>query len=206
MNLKLVSRSVTGRVARAATCAAVLALGLSGCLIPERFQATVTVKQDGSYNFKYDGTASHALAVAQSREKGGLSAKDEASLARAAEKDAKSPGVRKMKYLGGGRFELAIDRDEQPNKLTSTTLNLVQVTREKDGVMIVAASPLKKKDADELKAFGITMEGSVDVILPPGATVLSHNAADTPGLFSKAYRWKIGKIDEKPTIKFKLGA
>lgn len=89
----------------------VAALGLTGCLLPEKFEASVNFKPDGDYTYKYEGTAVHFLAAAAIKDKGGLQAKDEDALKREGEKAAKAPGVRKMAYRGNGRFDVQIDED-----------------------------------------------------------------------------------------------
>ena len=75
----------------------ILAL-LSGCWIPEQFDAKVVFNKDGSYTFYYDGTLTFALALAAAQ-KGNLSAKDEASFKQEAVKLAREPGFKKVEYL-----------------------------------------------------------------------------------------------------------
>lgn len=188
-----------GAVACAAACAA-----LSGCLVPEKFQASVQFKPDGGYTYKYNGTAVHFLAAAAIKEKGALPAKDEAGLEREAEKAARAPGVKKMAYTGQGRYDVQIEQDLKPGQQVST-LKLFTITREKDGSFVVAAPAMKDKDRDNLLSLGIKVDGTAEVALPANAKVLSHNADKTPGVFSKAYTWKIGSLDAKPTIRFSLG-
>ena len=72
---------------------AVAALSLTACLVPEKFEASISFKPDGAYTYKYDGTAVHFLAAAAIKEKGRLPEKDEAGLKREAENAAKTPGV-----------------------------------------------------------------------------------------------------------------
>lgn len=188
-----------GAVACAAACAA-----LSGCLVPEKFQASVQFKPDGGYTYKYNGTAVHFLAAAAIKEKGALPAKDEAGLEREAEKAARVLGVKKMAYTGQGRYDVQIEQDLKPGQQVST-LKLFTITREKDGSFVVAAPAMKDKDRDNLLSLGIKVDGTAEVALPANAKVLSHNADKTPGVFSKAYTWKIGSLDAKPTIRFSLG-
>ena len=88
-----------------------LTLGLSGCLVPEKFDASVNVKPDGSYTYKYDGSAVHYAAAAAIKEKGKLPEKDEVGLKREAEKAAAAPGVKKIAYRGDGRYDVSIDQE-----------------------------------------------------------------------------------------------
>lgn len=179
-------------------------VAVTGCLVPERFSASIKVKPDGSYTYKYDGTAAHVMAVAAMQKQGSLSAKDEAGLKKEAQKAAKSPGVRKISYTGNGRYEVSIDQDLKPGQQAST-LKVFSVTQGKDGVFTIAPTNMRPKDRDQLKALNIKINGKADVYLPENAKVINHNASSTPGLFSKAYAWKIGSMGEQPSIRFTLG-
>jgi hypothetical protein len=190
---------------RLALCAAMAgtAILLGGCLIPEKFGASVDVKPDGSATYQYDGTAKHFLAAAEIQKKGQLSAKDEASLAAEAQKDAKSPGVKKFEYLGAGRYQIVATQELQAGGKPAL-LDVVRLTKSKEGVYALTSSELKESDKRQLKELNISMDGTMEVRLPANAKVVSHNASGTPGLFSKAYSWKIGGIDSKPSITYTL--
>ena len=105
--------------ATAVTCAAVL----SACLVPERFSAKVEVEPDASYTFRYTGTAIHALAVAQLKQTGSLSEKDQNGLMAEADKLSKSPDVRRATYKGNGRYELEIES----KKKTGQPLHILNI-------------------------------------------------------------------------------
>ncbi len=179
-------------------------VSLTGCLVPEKFSASVKVKPDGSYTYKYDGTAVHVMAAAAIQKQGSLSAKDEAGLKQEAQKAANSPGVQKIRYAGGGRYEISIDQELKPGQQASA-LKVFSVVNGKDGVYTIAPPNMKPKDRDQLKALNIKVNGKAEVFLPENAKVINHNASSTPGLFSKAYTWKIGSMDEQPSIRFTLG-
>lgn len=181
----------------------VAALGLTACLVPEKFEASIRFKPDGGYTYEYDGTAVHFLAAAAIKEKGRLPEKDEAGLKREAEKAAKAPGVKKMAYKGEGRFDVRIEQDLKPGQQVST-LKMFTITRDKDGAFVVASPAMKDKDRDQLRSLGIKVAGTAEVFLPGNAKVLTHNATGTPGLFSKSYSWKIGAVDDQPSIRFML--
>ncbi|MFX3577788.1 hypothetical protein V8923_23380, partial [Ralstonia mannitolilytica] len=85
-------------------------------------------------------------------------------------------------------------------------MNVISVTKDKDGVFTIAPIALKEKDKSGLRELGIKVDGTVEVRLPSNAQVISHNASGTPGMFSKAYTWKVGAIDQNPYIKFKLAS
>lgn len=178
-------------------------ISLIGCLVPEKFSASVNVKPDGSYTYKYDGTATHALAVATLKKQGSLSANDEAGLKQEEQKAAKAPGVRKFKYLGAGRYEVTIEQDLTPGQ-PAALMQVISVTKDKDNVFTVAPAEMKQKDKNTLKDLGIKVDGKAEVYLPSNAKVISQNASGTPSLFSKAYTWNIGAMDQQPSIKFRL--
>ena len=181
----------------------VAALGLTACLVPEKFEASIRFNPDGGYTYEYDGTAVHFLAAAAIKEKGRLPDKDEVGLKHEAEKAAKVPGVKKMEYKGDGRFEVQIKQDLKPGQQVNT-LKIFTVSRGKDGAFVVAAPTMNGQERDQLRTLGIKIAGTAEVFLPSNAKVLTHNASGTPGIFSKAYSWKIGAVDAQPTIKFLL--
>ncbi|MBU1064526.1 hypothetical protein KKC74_06925 [bacterium] len=59
-----------------AVAAAIIMMSLSACLLPEDFEANITVKRNGSYTFKYDGNLVFAMALSSIKE-GKFSKKDE---------------------------------------------------------------------------------------------------------------------------------
>jgi hypothetical protein len=188
-----------------------LSFSLAGCLIPEKFDASVTVNPDGSYRYAYDGTAVVPLAAAEIRQTGALSAGDENGLKQDAEKvnTSRIEGLRKFAYLGRGQYDISIDRQLQIGQ-RAEPMDVVSVTRGKDGIITIAPVALQPKDREGLRELGITVHGTVAVTLPKNAQVVYQNADSAPGslawmgLGSKAYTWNIGNLDQVPVIKFRL--
>lgn len=178
-------------------------LSLSACLVPEKFEASVRFRPDGSYTYKYDGAAVHFLAAAAIKEKGSLPAKDEEGLKREAEKAAKAPGVQKMVYVGSGRFDVRVEEEVKAGQQVHT-LKVFNIRRDKDGTFELAVPAMKDKDREQLRSLGIKVVGTAEVFLPANAKVLQHNATGTPGLLSKSYAWKIGSVEDRPMIRFTL--
>jgi hypothetical protein len=176
---------------------------LSGCLVPEKFTATITINPDASYRYQYQGTAVHMLAAMQIQKNGHLTAKDEAQLKADADKATKADGVKKLTYQGAGRYDINVDH-EVANGQRSPILNIVSLAKNKDNTYTLTASELKPKDRDGLMGLGIKVDGTVEVTLPANAKVISQNATSTPGIFSKAYGWKVNGYDAKPVLTFKL--
>ena len=91
-------------LAALACCAA-----LSGCLVPEKFEASADFKTDGSYRYQFDGTVVNALAAMAIQKNGKLSDKEQADMQKAIEKESKQPGMKKLKALNDTRYELQYD-------------------------------------------------------------------------------------------------
>lgn len=176
---------------------------LAGCLIPEKFTASATIRADASYTYKYEGTAVNIFAAEAIKKKGELSAKEEAQLKQDADKASAAKGVHKFSYLGAGRYDVSLEREMQPGQRLET-LGLISVKKDKDGVLTVTSSELKENDLNKLKQIGVKPDGTLSVYLPPNAKVISHNASGTPGVFDKAYTWKVGSFEQKPSIKFSV--
>lgn len=186
-----------------ASIVAVTTVVLTGCLVPEKFNASVTVRPDGTYTYKYQGSAVHMLAAMEIKKSGSLSAKAEGQLKADADKAAKAPGVKKLAYQGAGRYEVSVDRDLKLGQ-RSEILGIVSLTKSKDGVYTLTASQLTEKERTELMGLGIKVDGTVEVTLPSNAKVLTQNASGTPGLLSKTYSWKVNGYDAKPALTFTL--
>lgn len=176
---------------------------LTGCLVPERFSAKVDVQSDAGYTFRYSGTALHALAAAQIKQAGSLSAKDEKGLKSEAEKLSKNADVQKATYKGEGRYELEIEATRKAGQ-SLQMLDIFSVRTDKDGVMTIASSEINAKGKRELEQLGITINGSLEVHVPKNAEIISHNATSTPTFGFGSYSWKVGRIDQRPMMKVRL--
>jgi len=184
-----------------------VALTLTGCLVPEKFTAEAVFDTDGSYTYKFDGTVVNAM-VATAKMKGELSDKDRASLAQENQKIAKAPGVKKFVALSDTRYQLVTEEmiPLERHRTAQSTNILVVTTQEwkKDRTLTVTGPRTTEKDRQLLQELGIKTDGIAKVVLPAGAKVLEHNARGTPGLFNKAYTWKVGLTGEQPKIRFQL--
>ncbi|WP_240456875.1 hypothetical protein [Acidovorax sp. 1608163] len=112
---------------------AACALMLTGCLVPEKFAASVDVQSDGGYTFRYSGTAVHALAAAEIKKAGRLTEKDQAGLKAEAEKLSGHPGFRKATYKGDGRYELEIDSPKKARPAAGHAQHFFGVHRQRRG-------------------------------------------------------------------------
>lgn len=178
---------------------------LTGCLIPEKFAAKANFQPDGSYSFSYNGTAVHGMAALGLAKTGRLSAKDDSAFEQEVPKLKRNPDVRAVSYKGNGRYELNLEAKRakgQPLNL----LDIVKVSTGKDGVVTISSPEMNEKNKKDLSQLGIKVDGTLDVTLPKNAEVISQNATGTPtffGLFG-TYSWKIGSVDQRPMMKFRL--
>ena len=181
------------------------AILLSGCLVPEKFTATVDMHPDASYEYRYTGTAVHAMAAAAIKKAGSLQAKDEAGLKAEADKMAKVADVRRAAYLGNGRYDLKIEGGKKAGEALRL-LDFLTVSRDKDGIITISSPELKEKDRQGLAELGIKIDGALAIRLPKNAEVISQNATSTPSLFGLvgAYSWKIGGTDQRPIMKIRF--
>jgi hypothetical protein len=178
---------------------------VAGCLLPEKFSASLDVAPDGGAHYRYDGTAVHIMALGAIQKNGALTAKEEADLQSEAARGTKDPGVKELRYLGKGRYQVSVDEAIKKGR-QAHTLGIFSITQAKDGVYTIAGSAMKSQDVAQLQSLSLKIEGEMKVTLPPNAKVLSQNATSTPGVFGKAYVWKIGSVADKPQMTFTLGS
>lgn len=184
---------------------AAVSMLLTGCLIPERFNAKAEFQPDGSYSFTYAGTAVHAMAAMQLAKAGKLTAKDDESLEREVAALKRNPDVRRATYKGNGRYELALESKRKSGQALDV-LSIFTVRTGKDGVITIASGELDEKGKKQLAQLGIKLDGTLDITVPKNAEVLSHNATSAPSLFGLVgtYSWKIGSIEQRPLMKIRM--
>ena len=184
-------------------CATALtALFLTGCLVPEKFSASITIKDDG-YVYLFEGTAINYFAAVSLKDNVKLSDADKRLLEREAAKSARDPGIKKMAYDGEGRYRVRIEQALKYHQEV-TSIKLFNITRDKDGLFTVEPPPLDAVMLSELRGAPISLVGTASVFLPSSAKVVFQNADSIPGFFSNSYSWKVQSIDSKPKIQFKL--
>jgi len=172
--------------------------------VPEKYESTITVRPDGSYNYKFDGTVADLASLIAIKYNGQLTQKDEDALAKRAQSTKKGQAIRSLRYVGNGRFEAVVDADSSASEVHAIPGGLMAVRRSKDGTFTISAPVMKPKDVEELKSMGVKPNGVIRVLLPADANVESHNASGTPGLLSKAYTWRVTSLEDMPRITFKL--
>ena len=186
----------------------IIAVLLSGCWIPEKFDAKVVVDKDGGYTFSYNGTLTNALVLAAAQQ-GPLSAKDEAAFKKDGEKLAHSPEFKKVDYLGKGRYSVVVAKKGKPGEnyhFPSNEFSVISVLKKNDGIISISAKRPSKKDIQQIAAIGAKLNGTLEVSVASGTKIVKHNAQSQPSLFGlyNSYKWKIESPDVNPTIDVKL--
>jgi len=182
-----------------------ITLLLSGCWIPENFEANITVNNNGSYTFTYDGILTFALALAAAKE-GSLSNKDEAALEKEVEKIRKEPGFKKVEYMGKGRYKVFVEKSGKAGEpyyfLSSHISEIFAIKPQQDGTIKITAARFSNKDLNKLRSIGANVNGTLAVSIEKGVKVLEHNAQSEPKMFGLfgAYEWEIKSIDARPFI------
>jgi hypothetical protein len=187
-----------------ATICLISSFFLAGCLIPERFSARANFQPDGAYTFSFNGTVINALAAMQLKSAGSLTAKDEDALKADVSKMEKKPGVKKFVYKGSARYDLEM----QESKKTGEAMRLFDMftirTDPKTGITELTSVEITSKSKAEFDQVGIKIDGKLEVSLPKNAEVVSSNATSTPTFGFGIYSWKIGGVEQRPSMKVKF--
>ena len=178
----------------------IVCISMSGCWIPESFDAKVTLNRDGSYTFTYDGTLAFVLAVAAAKDRA-LSANDEAQLRRQADGLGREPGIKSVEYQGKGRYRVLFEKSGKAGEPLDF-LGIFSIRRNPEGSVAVSGARPSRKDLEELTRLGANIGGRLSVSVPFGVTVVRHNAQSEPffwGLFG-TYKWEIKSPGANPVI------
>lgn len=188
-----------------AACLTVSVL-VSGCLVPEKFNARADFQADGSYAFTYVGTAVHGMAAMQIAQTGKkMGPQDEKMFEQEAGALRKKPDVREVQYKGDGRYQLSLESKRKKGEPLNA-LDFFKVRTDKDGVTTVSSAEVTPKAKKELAQLGIKIDGTFELSLPKSAEVISHNATSAPKFFGMigGYAWKINGVDQRPLVTFRL--
>ena len=181
------------------TVTAGLLLSLSSCFLPEDFEVTISVKQDGSYTFQYDGNLVFVMALSAKKE-GKLTKEDEKSLKEQEKKLLESPGFKKAKYIGNARYKVLVEQSGKPGVdyyFISKEMSIFSIKGQSDGSVEIKALQMSAKDLEGLKSVNVTIAGTLSVLLDKGVKVIEHNADKaSPGL----YQWRIKNPEKAPFI------
>lgn len=177
---------------------------LSGCLVPEKFDASIRFDSDDTYVYRYAGTVANGQALMDLKQKGTLASEDEEKLkAFVTQVKEEDPRVQEIEYQGNARYALKYE-ETLPIGKKSRLIPLVKVLHGKGGTIVVSSPKFAEKDQALLEDIGVKVDGTLEVRLPAGAEVVEQNADRTPGWFSRTYAWKIGEAGKAPRIEFRM--
>lgn len=199
-NLILIMKKIISIIV--ATVSAVL---LSGCFLPEKFSATVKVNDDGSYSYKYSGTAAFFPALLSSnKKKGGLSPQEEKSFDEQVLRYAATHKFKKTKALGNGHYEIEID-DSRSAGQSAGILDTVNIVSSGE-TLSISAIAVSERDKSELAKLDFKINGRLEVTIPDKAEILKTNGTPVSKFFGsgKTYRWDIGSIENRPYLQIKF--
>lgn len=171
----------------------------SSCFLPENFEANITIRQDGSYLFQYNGNLVFAMALSAQKE-GKLSKEDKKSLKEQEKHLLETPGFKKAEYIGNTRYKVLVEKSGKSGEdyyFLSKDMSIFSIRKQKDGSLAIKAFQMSAKDLEGLKSVNVTIAGTLSVLLDKGVKVIEHNADKvTPGL----YQWKLKNPEKAPFI------
>ena len=175
----------------------------SRTLTPERFDAKVAIRADGSYAYSYEGVLIFVPALALAGQ-GSLCARCEAQLRKLATQLLQE-GFLEAEYLGGGHYSVIFEgvrMKGEPLFFLSREMPAFSITLQRDGAVAIGAFHSDATAQRKLMSCGAKIDGTLNVIVENGVKVLRHNAQNDPsrhGLFGE-YSWRIRSHDADPCI------
>lgn len=177
---------------------------LLGCLVPERFDAEVVFREDGSYTFNYAGTVVFAMALSEQDSSGRLPSDFESELEAMTADMKREPGFKKAIYKGNARYDVLIEEQKGPGEKMSMFDGFFEVRTDRDGVVNVKTMGLSEKNKSELEELGLDVNGTFEVSVPDGFEVIAHDADATPSLLRRTYKWEIDAVDDQVNMKIRV--
>lgn len=182
---------------------------LSACFFPEKFESTVEVREDGTFNFSYDGILTFIVWRAEKIYKG--KSPTDKDIKEFENEFKQKDGFKEVEYLGNAQFKVAYEKEgtiNEPFYFLSKDVELFSIVPQDNGVIEVQGLKLKANTSDvaELEKLGL---GSIDgsLTIKTDGEVIEHNASSSPSLFGLigGYNWKIESItDSQPKIIIKI--
>jgi hypothetical protein len=134
-----------------------------------------------------------------------LSREDKAQLGDLVEEMRTTPGFKKVKYLGKGRYKVYVDKQCVPDErfyFLSKQIDYFSIQPQQNGAIIIKGAQIRRNDIEQLKSIGVQIRGRLTVRVKKGVRVIKHNADKEPrffGLFGD-YEWEIRSFETAPFI------
>lgn len=179
-------------------------LALSGCFIPEKFDAKITFNEDTTFNYTYDGTIINAMAAAEKQKTGSLPEKSKAAYSELADALKKDPATKSVSQVNDITYKVSMEKKNQPS-MRASIMDFIKVKKDPAGVITVFTPKFSEKDLKQLKDLGVNVDGNLTITLPKNAELIESNANSKPFFGAQnSYSWKIKKVEEPVSLKFKF--
>lgn len=178
-------------------------------LAPERFDASVAIHADGSYDFSYDGVLIFVPALIKAYRVGRLGPRIDARL-KGATKQLREEGFRSARYLGRGRYAVTLADSRtrgQSAYFPSREMWVFSIRPQPDGTICIGASRPDATAPCQLLGTDAEIDGRLNVTIEKGVSVLAHNAArdsSTPDARVE-HHWRIKSPDDDPFMVVRPG-
>ena len=185
-------------------CVLSLVLLISGCWVPEDFDALVDIKSDGNFTFVYEGTLVFIPLFEEA--KAGVDVKDLAEEIKDGLKE--DPEFLRVSYEGMGRYKIVYKKNGHLDKafyFLERDGAIFSINRLSGGVIEIKGFRLKDKDRNKVKQAGIAIDGTLKVKVDGEA--IEHNAHSEPKMFGMfgGYEWDIDTDSkEAPYMKVRI--
>lgn len=171
-------------------------------LAPEQFDATVSIRANGSYSYSYHGTLIFVPALIQASHAGFLDPELDAQLEEATAQLCQE-GFEKADYLGRGRYAVVLQRSRaggEPSYFPSREMPIFSIRPLQNGTIMIAGSRPDATAPCQLIGTEAEIDGRLIVTLERGATVLNHNAENKLSTIDHfgEYHWRIKSPDADP--------
>ncbi len=175
---------------------AAAALALSGCYVPDNFQAEVRLGRTGDFALTYLGELTWAPLV-RDIQQGKVSTAEIPGRVAEIENDLKrDPDFKVVKSLGEGRFKVEYRREGHlapSQQVTFIRRNeiIMMLRASPDGRVTVNTMPIRPTDAQTLTQLGLTIHGIFHIITD-GKVEQQNATTATTFKGYQLYIWKIG--------------
>lgn len=172
-------------------------------LVPEQFDARITINGDGSYAYSYDGVLIFVPALIQGS-RAPLDSRMEAQLREGAAQ-LRHEGFQRADYIDCGRYSVFLERTAargESSFFPSREMKLFSIRPQLDGAILIGAFRPDATTPCQLTGTDAKIDGALHVTLASGVDVISHNAQRE--VFARGvaygYYWRIRSPDADPFI------
>lgn len=188
-------------------CAVLASSALTGCYLPEQFNADLTFAKNGTSVFNYDGTIVAFFALGEQESKGKVSEQTDKMARNDEASFKKESDVKSVSYIGDGRYKVSATKNYAPLTKRTDVAGLIEMGPDASGNIVV-----KGKYTNDLqkiaKSAVYKLDGNISVELPGNAEVVQSNGKASFnffGLMPTKHQWKIDKANKvTPLLVFRL--